>query len=176
MQHFLLIVRKDSNIQQIEQLRNKKLAYTASDEIGIFSLNTLLEKKKQGKIATYFTEVKPKKFGMLTTSAVFFKETDAALVAESDFDTAAELNPQLKQQLVSIYTTPPYITNLLLFRSGLTARRNEQLSMILKTTNQNINSQKLLKMFKASGVEQIERTKLTSVFELIEQSGKSGKP
>lgn len=166
-QRYLLLVRKDAHHKDLVSLKNQKLAYSISDEVGIAYLNHQIQLKNLGNQTTFFKQLLPKKYGGLTTTAVFFKEADAGLVLESDFDIAAELNPQLKQQLVSLVSSPQYINNVIAYSNALSIEEIASLNEIMNSVHKNEKGNKLLNMFKAQGAVKIDTNDLNSVRELI---------
>jgi len=114
-QQYLILVKKGSHINQLEQLRNKTIAHTQSDHVGIEYLSQVLETEKLGNSKTFFKKLELEQNPNLVAMSVFFNKADAGIMLESDFDIAAELNPQLRAQLTILKRSPAYVTNILAF-------------------------------------------------------------
>jgi ABC-type phosphate/phosphonate transport system substrate-binding protein len=168
MQRYLLLTRKDNAIDKFEKLKNKSISYCETDEVGIFYLRKLIKEKKLGQLDTFFSKLMIKKNPSLAISAVFFKETQATIVLESDLIVASELNPQLKTQLISIEVSPEYITNMLAIRKNiegpLTKSGFEAHALTLGSA---IGSKKILQTYNYGSLKKIKLEDLNSVRDLI---------
>lgn len=168
MQRYLVLVRKDAGIDQLAQLRNTNLSYCSADEVGIYYLKKQMKDKKLGSFDGFFKNMLLKKNPNLAISSVFFKETQAALVLESDFIVAAELNPQLSQQLVAIESSPQYITNLFVAQKILTGPMTEaELEAQMLTVGNAIQNRRLLQTYGYATMRKIKLEDLDSVKDLI---------
>jgi hypothetical protein len=168
LQRYLLLVRNDSGITQIKQLNSAQLSYCLADEVGIIYLHKLMKDKKLGSPNTFFSKLSIKKNPNLAISSVFFKETQATIVLESDFIVAAELNPQLKKQLMVIDTSPELITNLLAIKkdqNGVMTPTDFETSVL--NLGEALQGKKLLKSFNFGEMRKIKLEDLNSVQELI---------
>jgi len=93
-----LLVRKDSGINSITQLKGKKLVtskWTTGDLGGLY-LETLLLEHKQDLPKQFFSEILTPETSNQALVELFFKKADVALVNANQFNIAAELNPQLR--------------------------------------------------------------------------------
>lgn len=168
MQRYLLLVRKDNALDKFEMLKNKSLSYCETDEVGIFYLKKLIKEKKLGQFDTFFSKFMIKKNPSLAISAVFFKETQATIVLESDFMVATELNPQLKTQLVTLEVSPEYITNMLAIRKNIEGplTKSEYEANVLSLGSA-IQSRKLMQSYNYGSLQKIKLEDLKSVSDLI---------
>ena len=57
---------------------------------------------------------------------VFFGQADACLVLERLFDTIAELNPQLRNELVTLANSPPLLMSLTCFTPACSPRMKQR--------------------------------------------------
>lgn len=168
LQRYILLVRRDAGIDQLLNLKNKTLSYCATDEVGMMYLQKLIKDKKSGDIHQFFSKTVVKKNPNLAISAVFFKETQAVIVLEADFAVAAELNPQLKEQLVAIQTSPEYVTNILAVTNHMEGPMSvaEYEDNVLNIGGA-IQSKKLLKSYNYGKLRKIKSEDLNSVRDLI---------
>jgi ABC-type phosphate/phosphonate transport system substrate-binding protein len=168
LQRYVLLVRKDSGVEQLEGLKNKSLSYCLTDEVGMMFLQKTLKQRKAGSVDNFFNKTIVKKNPNLAISAVFFKEAQAVIVLEADFIVASELNPQLKEQLASIETSPEYVTNILAitnhFDGPMTPIEYEENVLNIGGA---IQSKKLLKSYNYGKLRKIRKEDLMSVRELI---------
>lgn len=167
LQRYLLLVRNDSGITQVKQLNSTQLSYCLADEVGIIYLHKLIKDKKLGNPHTFFSKLSIKKNPNLAISSVFFKETQATIVLESDFAVAAELNPQLKKQLMVIDTSPELITNLLAIKDQNGVMTPTEIETSVLSVGEALQGRKLLKSFNFGEMRKIKLEDLNSVQELI---------
>ncbi|HOY69905.1 MAG TPA: PhnD/SsuA/transferrin family substrate-binding protein [Methylotenera sp.] len=166
-QRYVILVRNDSGVKQLAQLKQKRIAYCTTDEVGVLFLQQALKDKNLGLSDTFFSKIIIKKNPNLVASAVFFKETEAAVILENDFMVAAELNPQLQKQMHVIETSPEYVTHLLAFRDdGHTKSFN--LDDTVKQLSLAIQRLSLMKSYKFGMMQKISVEDLKSVRALVE--------
>lgn len=168
MQRYVLLVRKDGGIDSITKLKNLSLSYCAADEVGLLYLQKLLNDKKLGEIHNFFKKLVIKKNPNLDISAVFFKETQAALALEADFTVASELNPQLKQQLIAVEISPEYINNAIAISNNIAGpMSNMELENHIMNLGNAIRSKTLMQSYNYGSMRKIKSEDLNSVRDLI---------
>lgn len=168
MQRYFLLVRKDNVIDKFEKLKNKSLSYCETDEVGIFYLKKLIKEKKLGQLDTFFSKMMVKKNPSLVISAVFFKETQASIVLESDFMVATELNPQLKTQLIAVEVSPEYITNMLAIHKNIEGPLTKsEYEAHVSSLGGAIKSKKMFQNYNYGSLKKIKLEDLNSVSDLI---------
>ena len=174
MGRYVLLARKDSGIDNLAKLKNSNISYCAVDEVGMLFLEGLLKDRKLGEIDTFFRKVGIKKNPNLNVSSVFFKESQAALVLASDYAVAAELNPQIRQQLVAIETSPEYVTNLMAISNKLDGpmTSNDLVDYVTSLAN-SMQSKKILRSYNFGEMRQIKFEDLDSVRDLINSLNES---
>lgn len=168
LQRYVVLVRKDSNINRLDDLKNKAISYCISDELGLIFLQRQLKQLKFGNIDSFFSKVTVKKNPNVAISTTFFKESQATIVLEADFIVASELNPQLKAQLISIETSPEYVINILAVsnKSDTTMPIDEYEDTVLSIGG-TVQSKKLLKKFNFGRLRKIKNEDLNSVRALV---------
>ena len=162
-QRYLLLVRKDSGYKQLADLKGAKFVWSISDEVGLAYFSKLLNDKNLGNLDQFFSLKISKKYGGLTSTAIFFKEANVGLVSEWDYEIATELNPQLKQQLEAIDISPEFITNIIAYRNSLSEDEVLVFNEVIKVLHKNERGNKLLNMFKAHGVLKIPLKDLDNI-------------
>lgn len=93
----LLITRRDSGIRSFSDLRGKNITLLppAKQEASHIWLDVLLMKEGKRVRTGYFRQVGESSTASQAIMAVFFRQTDAAIVSRGTFETAVALNPQL---------------------------------------------------------------------------------
>jgi ABC-type phosphate/phosphonate transport system substrate-binding protein len=167
-QRYVVLVRKDSAIDELAKLKHTSLSYCGADEVGIMWLKKTLRDKKNEDVNSFFTKISIKKNPNLAILAVFFKDTEAVLMLEDDFKVAAELNPQLSEQLRIIQTSPEYIVNVLAVTNHIEGilSTDEYERNVLALGNV-IQGNKLLKTYNFGTLRKISTEELNSVRDLI---------
>jgi len=166
-QRYVILVRKDSGVNQLAQLAQKEIAYCTTDEVGALYLQHALKQKGLGTVDGFFSKKIIKKNPSLAATAVFFKETDAAIILESDYLIAAELNPQLLKQMQSIETSPEYLTHLLAFSNehGFAEKFNIEDTVVQLARA--IHRLTLMKNYKYGTMQKVSLEDLKSVQDLV---------
>jgi ABC-type phosphate/phosphonate transport system substrate-binding protein len=173
---YVVLVRKDSGINQISQLKQKNIAYCTADAVGVLFLRLQLKEKGLSNIDSFFNKMVIKKNPNLATSATFFKETDATMVLESDFLIASELNPQLLKQMTSIGTSPEYVTDILAFSYNATSMPGFDIDETVQRVA-NAATSGLTRNSKYKFMRKIKLEDLNSVRDLFEKTNLiKGKP
>ena len=54
MQRYVILVRKDSGIDQFTKLKSKNISFCTTDQVGVMYLQKLLKDKKSGDINAFF--------------------------------------------------------------------------------------------------------------------------
>lgn len=98
---YVLIVRKDSGVRSLSDLRNRSISLLSSNrhELSHIWLDVQLMKAGEQGHASYFRQVKEVASASQAIMGVFFKQSDAALVSRSSLETSTTLNPQIEKQL-----------------------------------------------------------------------------
>ncbi len=159
----LLIVQKDAKINSLKDLKYKKIVRLNSDLEELY-LNTQLQKDFKKDSDQFFKKnIIVKKYSKAILK-LFFKKADVALVTESAFNLASEMNPQIKKRLKIIKTEDLQLTSSSYFRKGVDEVRvqtfKEQAFKIHKTKR----GEQILTVFKSdhiveSKVEELEIVK-----------------
>jgi phosphonate transport system substrate-binding protein len=102
----LLMVRKDSDIRSLADLRNRSLVIPQRN-LRVNSLfrvwiDTMLLREGKPESETYFSAVKEAPTTAKVIMSTFFRQSDACVVTRQGFDLTAELNPQLSKELMPI--------------------------------------------------------------------------
>lgn len=166
-QRYVILVRKDSGVNQLAQLKQKAIAYCTTDEVGALYLQHVLKQKELGDTDGFFSKKIIKRNPSLAATAVFFKETDAAIILESDYLISAELNPQLLKQMQVIETSPEYLTHLLAFSNEHGFAEKFNIEETVAQLARAIHRLTLMKSYKYGTMEKVTIDDLKSVRDLV---------
>jgi len=101
---YVLIVRRDSGIKSVMDLRGRSISLLSESkhEVSLIWLDVLLMKSGYRDRDTFFRQVRESTSSSQAIMGVFFKQSDAALVRRSALETSMALNPQTGKQLAII--------------------------------------------------------------------------
>ncbi len=118
---YILLVRKDSGIITIADLRGKKIALFAAGEpfrlVDIWCDVLLAENGLEAK-ESFFGSIKKVDKASQGILPVFFKQVDGAIVPRSFLEMSIELNPQLGKQLTVLAASPRLVPGLICIRKS----------------------------------------------------------
>lgn len=132
-----LVVRNDSGIESLQQLKGKKLSahnLIIDDLIGLY-LETLLLERGLPPMERFFSEILYSETSNRAFVDLFFKKVDASIMTERQYEVASELNPQLRKQTKIIESSEPY----LIFIAALTKETPKEVAEIIKHNLYNIH-------------------------------------
>lgn len=164
-----LVARKESNINTLQQLKGARFSAQklAIDDVGGLFLETLLLENKLPPAKKLFLEVKEVDTSNQALIDLFFKKTDVTLVGETEFEIAAELNPQLRLQTKVIAASEPYLIFVTAARKGLPAEEFNSIKNALLNVNNTAKGRKVLSLMKVDGFQEVSLNDLENVRALI---------
>ena len=124
LQNYILLIRKDSGINELAQLRNGRLLLVlgGEGELPKVWLETLFLKEGLGNATAFFKEIKPVEKASKAVLPVFFRQADVCLATSRSFDSLKELNPQIGNELVALRISPNLLRGLVCFRKSRTEK------------------------------------------------------
>ncbi|ABA88265.1 ABC transporter, periplasmic substrate-binding protein [Syntrophotalea carbinolica DSM 2380] len=118
-EEYLILVRQDSGIKRVEQLRGRSINLLSSPRmsLALLWLDTILLESRQGQASIFFGTITRSSRPAQVTLPVFFGKTDACVISRTTFELMGELNPQLKHQLKILAASPAVIPTGFAFRA-----------------------------------------------------------
>ncbi len=159
----LLLVQKDAKINSLKDLKYKKIARLNSDLEELY-LNTHLQKDFKKDANQFFKKnIFVKKYSKAILK-LFFKKADAALVTESAFNLASEMNPQIKKRLKIIKKEDLQLMSSSYFRKGVDKEKIQIFKEQAFKIHETKRGEQILTVFKSdhvveSTVEELEIVK-----------------
>jgi ABC-type phosphate/phosphonate transport system substrate-binding protein len=165
----IILVRKDSGIDTIEQLNGRKIAAQSGviQDLGGLYLETLLLEKRLPESHKFFSETMKTETSNIALVSLFFKKVDMALMSESEFNIAAELNPQMRLQTKVIAASEPYLTFVAATSKNMPADKMDAIKKGLLNVEKTSKGKSILRLLKVDGFQVIGLNELASVRELI---------
>ncbi len=132
---FLILVRNDSAIRSVADLRNKRIALPKGGRSTMMPLwlDVLLDENNLAEKESFFREMKQTQKPSQAILPIFFKQMDAGIALSSTYETAVALNPQIGQQLRVLAASPKLVAQVTCIRSTISAEiRQIYLNQALK--------------------------------------------
>jgi phosphonate transport system substrate-binding protein len=106
----ILLVRKDSNINDIKGLKGKRFVYTSKNSSHGYLFPALLIKNKFNQpLEKFFSSISITKKDPDGIFSVLYKRSDAVGASSQTFAILSELMPRLNRELKVIATSEPYV-------------------------------------------------------------------
>ena len=110
MYHALLLVRKDSDIETLEDLKGKTISYSSKySSHGYLYPNMLLKTNFNENIESFFTDNVKTNKDIDSIYAVYYKKAAVAGAADVTYKTMCELMPKMKRDIRVIATSEPML-------------------------------------------------------------------
>ena len=169
--NFILLVRKESGIRTIKELRGKAFIHQAgnSSEIHRIWFETLMMKEGVRDQEHYFSSIKEVMSPSQALMPVFFKRADACILSRYSYEVMSELNPQLRKDLVVIAESRPLATGVIAVRKDYNGRHREMLKEVLETLGKDVEGRQLLTLFRMSSLVPFRQVYLQSMGEFLKE-------
>jgi len=169
----VLLVRRDSGILGLDQLRGRKLTLLqgAGGEIASLWLDNLLAKRGLPAAGRMFGAVKVVPKAQQVILPVFFRQADACIVGSNAFQTTVELNPQLGKELAAIETSPVYPIAVTCLRTTLTNEQKDEFIRMAFRLKDTASGKQILTLFKVDNMSRGTDRVLDPLSSLVKESG-----
>ncbi|NCD32488.1 MAG: hypothetical protein EOL87_03620 [Spartobacteria bacterium] len=153
-EQFILLVRNDSSDTTVRDLQNKPLAILTHPgaSLGSIWLETLLLEDGIVGLTPFFSQLKQSTKPSHVILSLFFNQVAAALVTQSAFDIAVELNPQISKTLRIIASSSPMVHDVFLFRPDYPTRNRKIIIDKISSMEESTVGHQLRSVFKVSRV------------------------
>ncbi len=157
---YMVLVRDDSAIDTLGQLKGATLLMKQNEKTGRLFLNTLLRMQDFPGIRTFFGTVQETETLSQAVLALFFHEGDACITTEAVFDIMTELNPQIGEQLIVLFTSPDIVNSVFFFHKDYDPRAKAAiLDQALHLEDSEFGRQ-ILKLYKIDRLIQLQEADL----------------
>jgi ABC-type phosphate/phosphonate transport system substrate-binding protein len=175
---YVVLVRSDSDLKWISDLRDKRLIVPRGGRSTMVTLwlEAFLYDNGLPPRESFFRETREVAKNSQVILPVFFKQADAGVVTKSAFETAVTLNPQLRQQLRVIATSPRLIPAVVCVRTTLAPDwRAAYLNQAL-TLHETPNGLQTFTVFKLDRMVRWEPRYFDAVRELVRKQKRARRP
>lgn len=160
-----LIVNKNSKINKISDLKDKRIGIDILNEFGkIFLEKTYLDSNKKNA-DNLISKVYNNNSNSLLLQT-YFSKYDAAVITSFEYNTMLELNPAIKKKIKILKSSPrifPY--SLILFNKNIGEKKIKVLEKILKRFFSSEKKHELYDMLKIKAISPIEKKDLDKLDE-----------
>jgi len=104
-QKMILVVRKDSKINSVKDLKEKKVILEKNNFMGKLVLDKVLLKTINIRYKDYIKKLYLTNTDLSAVLQVFFKKSDVAIIPQSAYDLICEMNPAINKSIKIIYDT-----------------------------------------------------------------------
>jgi len=168
-QKYLLLVRSDSSVTSIEDLKGETLLIRQNDEIGMVFLDTLLMKRGFRKASGFFSSIVEKKKTARAILSLFFGKGSACLAKDADYNIMKELNPQIGKRLKVITCSPDFVTNMAFIRADLSDWKKKLYQRAMIELQNSVAVSQILHLFKSDKVFNLKERHLETMKTLLEE-------
>jgi ABC-type phosphate/phosphonate transport system substrate-binding protein len=152
----IVLIRKDSNINSIADLKNKKIKIQATSSMSKTSIldvwaKVLFYNNNVNLNIAFTTQETMHESASKAITSIFFKKADAAVVVEDDYKTIIELNPQLGKEMKVIAISKPLLLSISCYTEKEKNVEKSIRDLMISTTfnlNKNQTGQNFLNIFK----------------------------
>jgi ABC-type phosphate/phosphonate transport system substrate-binding protein len=166
---FLVLVRSDGPITDLEGLKGKSMFVKARDDLAMLFFNTILLRSMASEAAQVLASLQAKQKYSQCLMAVFFKQADACLVPEEFFRTMIDLNPQIGRDLKVLVQSPCYVDRVTFVSKRLDKKLRTLFIDESQKLRQTQRGRQLLMLFKVDDVRLIQESDLESVKSLVRE-------
>jgi len=166
---FVLLTRRDGTISEFRDLSDKRVVFFDDESTALTELwlDAELAAAGFGPVAEVVSDIERGPSASSSVLGVFFGKFDACVVSRRIFDSMAELNPQVAQQLEVLATSPWVLPSTFCFHSDYDEVQKERLLVEIERLNQTVAGQQVLNIFKADGIARIDDEALHRSIDLI---------
>jgi phosphonate transport system substrate-binding protein len=168
-EQYVLLVHRDSGIQKVADLRGRTLTLFRNPRACLAPVwvETLLGGPGSSRLSGFFGRVTEVNKLSRAVLPVFFRQADACLATRAGFETAAELNPQVGQQLKVLAISPELVPVVCCFRADYHSRCRDQVLAAALHVKSSPAGQQFLTLFQCDDFAQGTESDLNSALELL---------
>lgn len=172
--HYYLVTSSNNKIKDLKELVSKKVNISKSiiDQIGAIWLKTVLRDEMGARLYKSVNLQTVNNNENEDLLAVFFNKTDYALVSQSTFDLASELNPSLLKKVQIIRSSGNLVTGLFVYRKGMNSNTIKVIKDIVSDLHNDNEGRQILNLFKISKIIPIDKDDLTECEKVINKYNK----
>ncbi len=168
---YFLLVRENGPIQELGDLRGKKLVHYENRETTMAQDWLEYQLAEAGQVGSTELLKSYTKDSDLSKSVlgVFFGKVDACLVSDRSFDLLCELNPQLRLKLKVLAKSPVIVSGAMFTQMGYDSQLEIQISRSLEMLGDDVAGKQILTMFRTDSVYHADISDLQDSIDLYKK-------
>lgn len=168
-EEYLLLVREESGIRQVEDLKGRNLIIPSDNRSSLAPiwLEVLCGEHGLGPAGRALTNITAASKTMHVILPVFFGKRDACIVTRNAWDVMGELNPQVKRQLRVVAVSKPVVPIVTCFHRGLSETLKQRIIDAAEKSFAKPSFRQLMALFKTDGLVHQPVSSLESTRELV---------
>ncbi|PVV22785.1 MAG: hypothetical protein B6D78_04350 [gamma proteobacterium symbiont of Ctena orbiculata] len=155
LQNIILLTRRSDKIQNLSQLRQKRLIHPTGFNLGLLFLDVALMKQGLPVAERFFSTSNTVTDINTAIIDLFFNKADAALVTDASFNLASELNTQISHQLEVLIASEPMVPMVIGVNKSVPSDFTRQVDQMMVRLDEYPKTIHLLSLFKAKGMTKI---------------------
>jgi ABC-type phosphate/phosphonate transport system substrate-binding protein len=167
----LLLVRNDSGMSDISQLRHKRLKIQTGQKgtIPMQWLDSLLTRKVSSDTLRFFSTIQEDDNASQVVLPLFFGQVDACVANQTEFETLVEMNPQISRRLRILEKSPGFLTGIVAVRKDSTNERRNALLDAIQQLQSEPRGRQLLTLFRINRLIPFKEEHLATVEQLLKK-------
>ena len=169
VEEYFVLVRQDSGIERLDQLRGRTLNVlnTPRTSLATVWLDTALLEAGLKRCTNFFRQINYKNKASLVMLPVFFRQADACLTTSNSFKVMGDLNPQLTKQLRVLAVSPEVLPSCFAFCTNDNSPTRPQILKEMTRMNETAAGKQILTLVKADGIVEAPLSSMDSSLELL---------
>lgn len=166
---YVLLVRQDSGVHDLGGLRGRSLIVFqhASMCLATAWLETMLAASNLDASDRFFTRVTKSRKVAQAVLPVFFGSVDVCLVTRQAFDTMCELNPQLRQTIRVLATSPKVLAALVAVHKDCPDETKRRFRTALAGMYDSTSGRQILTLFQSDRLVVVDSSLLAASVDLL---------
>ncbi len=173
LEEFVLLVRKESGIKSLSELKNKKVASIGgiSGLVAKMWLETKVQSISNQSSIEYFENIKLQESPSKAMLSLFFKNSDACVINDYSFNILCEMNPQMKKQIIVIDQSEGLLPGMSVLVNSDDKSFNNYVDRFALNLAKDEHSKQMLVLFRIDNIIPFEDKYLDNVRKLMDGHG-----
>ncbi len=170
LEEFVLLVRKESGIKSIRELKNKKVASIGgiSGLVAKMWLDTKILRLSNQNSEEYFKNIELVESPSKAMLSLFFKNSDACVINDYSFDILCEMNPQMNKGIIVIDQSEGLLPGLSVLVNSTDKPFNNYIDRFALNLPSEEHSKQMLVLFRIDDIIPFEEKYLDNVRKLLD--------